>query len=356
LPVLGKLPKEIFDRIIYPMTGKKRSEVVVPPKHGVDVGVISLGEKVLIVKTDPVFVVPEYGWERSAWFAFHILASDVSTSGNPPMYLSIDLNLPQNMKRSEFESFWKALHSEAEKNNVMIVSGHTGVYGGVDYPMIGGATMFSIADRNHYVTTEMARPGDLVIMTKGPAIETAGILSVMFPEVLERHGGEELRRAGEALFYKQTVVEDALTLASLGLRTVVTSMHDATEYGVWGALVDLSTASNVKIRVYRNRLFIDDSVERILEVFEEESGVQIDPFSSISEGTLIATVNRDYGEMAVNSLEKKGIRSEIIGVVLERGHGVYLNDNGSDKKIGLPERDPFWHVFFKMLGKKEKIT
>ena len=44
--------------------------------------------------TAPVFIVPEYGWERAAWFAIHILASGAVTSGLRPRFLSIDLNLP----------------------------------------------------------------------------------------------------------------------------------------------------------------------------------------------------------------------------------------------------------------------
>jgi hydrogenase expression/formation protein HypE len=353
-PKLGKIPKEIFDRLIYTNTGYHRDTIVVPPKHGVDFGVVVVGDKALIVKTDPVFVVPEYGWERSAWFAFHILASDVATSGNPPMYMSIDLNLPQKMKVEEFEKLWIGIHEEAKKHGVSIISGHTGVYGGVDYPMIGGATMMTVTEKDHYITTEMARPGDLVIMTKGPAIETAGILSVMFPEVLEKHGGTELRKKGEKIFYRQTVVPDALELSELGLRSVVSSMHDATEYGVWGALHDISSASKTKIRVYKERLFIDPEVEQVLTAFMDETGMRFDPYTAISEGTLIATVHRDYGEEAVQRLEKIGIKAEMIGVVIGRGEGVLLNDNETDTPIPFPEEDPFWPLFFRLHKKLQK--
>src|SRR5438309_8673995 len=32
----------------------------------------------------------QYGWERAAWFAFHILASDLTTSGVAPEYITMD--------------------------------------------------------------------------------------------------------------------------------------------------------------------------------------------------------------------------------------------------------------------------
>ncbi len=56
--------------------------------HGVDVGIVEISEDhVMALTTDPVFIVPEYGWERSAWLAVHILASDAATSGLKPVYM-----------------------------------------------------------------------------------------------------------------------------------------------------------------------------------------------------------------------------------------------------------------------------
>ena len=190
--IIGKVNRRLFEEVILPNLGRRDDSIVVGPRFGVDFSVIEIGDKALIVEVDPVFVVPEYGWERSAWFSVHILASDVAVSGVPPRYLFIDLNLPLGMSDEELATLWKYIHREAEKLGVAIAAGHTGRYGGVDYPMIGGATMVGVTERGQYVTPEMARPGDLVVMTKGPAIETAGILSTIFPEVIEERYGVEL--------------------------------------------------------------------------------------------------------------------------------------------------------------------
>jgi hydrogenase maturation factor len=340
---LGKLSSDIFNEIIYPNLGKRDPSVAVPPKHGVDFGVVELGDLALIVKSDPVFVVPEYGWERSSWFAVHILASDVSVSGVPPRYLSIDLNLPPKMSKEEFRLLWTGISRECEKLGVSIVAGHTGKYEGTDYPMIGGATMLAVTTKDGYVTTEMARPGDLVIMTKGPAVEAAGILSTMFPEYLEERFGREFAERAKNIFYLQSVVEDALTLSSVGLRTGVTSMHDATEYGVWGALHDIARASNVGIVVRKRGLFIRDDVRMIISAFSELTGIKADPFAAISEGTLIATVKPEKAPEALRKLKERGIEAGIIGEVVER-EGVFM-DNG--ESIDMPSEDPFWPMFFR---------
>jgi len=227
-PVIGKVNRGLFERVIFPNLGAEDASVIVGPQFGVDFGVVRVGDYDLIFEVDPVYVVPEYGWEKSAWFAVHILASDVAVSGVPPRYLFIDLNLPLRMTDEELERLWRAIHNECRRLGITIVAGHTGRYGGIDYPMIGGAVMVGVTKRDHFVTPAMARPGDVVIMTKGAAVETAGILASMFPEVLERRYGKEFARRAQEIFWLQSVVDDALTLAQLGLRDGVTAMHDAT--------------------------------------------------------------------------------------------------------------------------------
>ncbi|MDP8003852.1 MAG: AIR synthase family protein, partial [Caldisphaera sp.] len=291
--VIGKVNRKLFEEVIYPNLGKKDDSVKVGPQFGVDFGVINIGDKDMIIEVDPVYIVPEYGWEKSSWFAIHILASDVSVSGIPPRYLFIDLNLPMKMKDDEFKKMWINMHKECENLGISIASGHTGRYDGIDYPMIGGATMIAITDRDNFVSPTMASPGDLILMTKGPAIETAGILSSLFPQILEKDYGKEFSLNAQKIFWLQSVVDDALTLSKLGLRKGVKAMHDATEYGLWGALNDIAEASNVGIRVYKEKLFIRDDVSKVLKSFSSFTNLKIDPFSSISEGTLIAAIDKN---------------------------------------------------------------
>ena len=347
-PVIGKVNRRLFERVIFPNLGAEDASVIVGPQFGVDFGVVRVGDYDLIFEVDPVYVVPEYGWEKSAWFAVHILASDVAVSGVPPRYLFIDLNLPLRMTDEELERLWRAIHNECRRLGITIVAGHTGRYGGIDYPMIGGAVMVGVTKRDHFVTPAMARPGDVVIMTKGAAVETAGILASMFPEVLERRYGKEFARRAQEIFWLQSVVDDALTLAQLGLRDGVTAMHDATEYGVWGALNDVAEASGVSIRVFREKLFVRDDVMKVLEAFSELTGIKVDPFASISEGTLIAAVRRGLEDRALELLRSRGIEAAVIGEVVE-GKGVYLVDDSSERLIRQPEQDPFWPLFFRAL-------
>jgi hydrogenase maturation factor len=69
LPEIGKISPEIFKELIYPRLGAKNDKVIVSPQHGVDAGIMEIGNKAVSITCDPVFIVPEYGWERAAWFA-----------------------------------------------------------------------------------------------------------------------------------------------------------------------------------------------------------------------------------------------------------------------------------------------
>ncbi len=343
LPAIGKVSVELFEQVIYPRLGRKRPEVLVGPQNGVDVGVADLGGgQVMVATTDPIFVVPPYGWERSAWFAMHILASDAVTSGLRPTYITIDLNMPLSMTRDDFEALWTAMHEECDRLGMAVLTGHTGRYEGCEYPMIGGATVICIGAADKYVTPTMARPGDKVIVTKGAAIEAAGLFAVTFPDQLAATFGKDFALKAEEIFWQMSVVDDALTAASVGVRDEgVTSMHDATECGVWGGLFEVAQASKVGMIIEKEAILLQDPVRKICEHFA------IDPYASISEGTLIATVRPHKANEVLARLGDKDIPASIVGEVLEAEAGVRVSEGGREHDLVHPKVDPFWAAFGK---------
>lgn len=342
LPALGKLDPASFRELILPRLGRARREVLIGPRAGVDVGVVELpGGQVMVTTTDPVFVVPRYGWERSAWFAVHILASDVATSGLPPSYLTIDLNLPLSMTRAELDALWSTIHAECDRLGMAIVSGHTGRYQGCDYPMIGGATVIAVGPKDRYVAACQARPGDQVLVTKGPGIEAAGLFAVSFPERIAARRGAAFAAEAERLFYQMSVVEDALVAVQAGVGDDgVTAMHDATECGVLGALVEVAEASGVGLRVEESELVVPDVVAGVLELFD------VDPCAAISEGTLVLTCRPPKTREIIERLGEHGIPARAVGEVLERDAGLTLRDRrGARRELRHPVVDPFWAAF-----------
>ncbi len=282
LPEIGKISPEIFDEMIYPRLGAPDPRVLVGPQHGVDVGIVEIGGQAVAMTTDPVFIVPEYGWERAAWFAIHILASDVATSGLSPSHLSIDLNLPMEMTKEQLDVVWGVIDRECRQMGMAVVCGHTARYENCHYPMVGGATVLAVGPLDRYVSPTFCRPGDALVITKGPAIEATGIFAAMFPDRIAAELGEETAREAEDVFYRMSVVEDAMAAVSVGVRDDgVTAMHDATECGIWGGLYELAAAAGCGARVDRDAIVLPGAVAEVCRLFG------IDPYASISEGTLL---------------------------------------------------------------------
>ncbi|MFH0941537.1 MAG: AIR synthase family protein [Chloroflexota bacterium] len=346
MPEIGKISPQIFNELIFPRLGAKNRKILVGPQHGVDVGIVEIGGQAVSFTTDPVFIVPEYGWERAAWFAIHILASDSVTSGLKPVYMAIDLNLPMAITREQLSLMWDTMHRECEKLGIAVITGHTARYENCQYPMVGGATIVGIGDLDKYVSPRFISAGDRIIITKGPAIEATGILATMFPRLIEKKFGKAFSERAQKIFYKMSTVEDALTAVSVGVRQDgVTALHDATECGVWGGLYEIAQAAGLGARVEQARIVVEDGVTEICRHFD------IDPYASISEGTLIIACRERKAEAVVSALASKGIRSAIVGEFTRPEKGMVLVRNGVEGKLEHPIVDPFWRAFYGALAK-----
>ena len=324
LPSFGKITPEFFREVIYPRLGSRDKSVIVGPSNGVDFGAFECGGKVVVLSADPFSVAPAFGWERAAWLAVHIIASDVAVSGIPPRYLAVDLNLPPEITEEQLARLWTAVDAECKKIGVNVVTGHTARYPGCNYTMVGGAIMLGVGTRKQLVDRSKVRPGDAVVVSKGPAIETTGIFAVEFPDALEKRFGSKFVREAQRLFRQMSVVKDAAVVAPFA-----TAMHDATEGGIIGGLHELS--SKYGMRIEKEKIVVSEAAA------ETCAFLGIDPYVSISEGTLLATVRGDEGESAVNALKKAGIPASVVGKVVKEC-GLFVDG----RRVEHPRVDPFW--------------
>jgi hydrogenase maturation factor len=206
--------------------------------------------------------------------------------------------------------------------------------------MVGGATCIALGAEDAYVTPAMARPGDRIVVTKGAAIEATALFGAAFTERLAGALGAETAAAADALFESMTVVPEARVAAAFGLRDRgVTAMHDATEGGVIGGLAELAAASGVGMLVELERVPIRPEVRAVCDQ------VGIDPYVSISEGTLVATVRAEHAGGFLAALQAGGIEAADIGEVTEPERGAVLVVAGEERPLAHPRVDPFWEAF-----------
>ncbi len=329
-------------RAVYRNLGARSRQVVAGPGVGLDNAVISIGGgRVLLVTSDPVSVIPAIGLETSAWMSVHLIASDYATSGLLPQFASFVFNFPRALGADQREDYLRSIGAECKRLGIAIISGHTGTYPGSDFTVVGGGSMFGFGKEGSFVTSAMARDGDVIMMTKGSAIEAAASLAMSFPLRTEKIVGARKAERARKMIRQTSTVEDSMAVASVGIgRNHVTSMHDATEGGVYGGLLEMATASGKSFHVDSSKVLITAEARAVCEAFG------IDPFTSLSEGTLLLTCRRSVAESVGRKLARKGTQAREIGFV-RRGSGLWLsNGNGHESRF-LPVRDGYWEAYSK---------
>ena len=339
---IGKIDLDTFTSFLLPRLGKRDDSVIVPPRTGIDAAVIDIGnDRVLIIAEDPIFAIPHQPLEMFGWYTVHIGASDVAVMGVKPRYMTYSLLMPPDTNEEDFHTIVDAIHRAAVELEIAIVGGHTGYYPGFASPTIGGVTVFAVADKRSYVTPAGAKAGDDVILTKGPAIETAGILAVIRETELLRKYPSPLVEKAKALCMQMTVVKDALLAMESG---GVTAMHDATEGGVIGGLFEIASASGVGMEIHEEAFVYPEEVRIVCEAFG------IDPLAAIAEGSLLIASKREDSNNIVDTLRAGGIAASVIGVVTSDPETRTIQRrDGTIVPLAIPSQDPFWPLFFDSL-------
>jgi hydrogenase expression/formation protein HypE len=339
---LGKIAPGQFERVIAPQLGAARAEVLVGPRAGQDSAIVKLGGgRVLAVTTDPLSVLPALGFEASARLSCHLIASDLWTTGIAPAWASITFNLPPQISDAELETYWLAMSDEWARLGVAVVTGHTGRYAGCDYSIIGAGTLMGVGDESGYLTPAMASPGDRVIVTKGCAIEATAIAAWLFPQRL----GAKLDAAGVArarsLLGQVSVVADCRAALRAGRRGQgVTALHDATEGGVLGGLLELARACGHDLAVDRARIPLTPEARAACEVFGT------DPYWTLSEGSLIATARRAHATAVLEALAAAEIPAAEVGEVVPGSGALRLAEpGGGTSLLTEPQPDPYWPAY-----------
>jgi hydrogenase expression/formation protein HypE len=347
----GKLEPADLERLVLGRLGASRDEVLYGPGTGRDAAVVRVGAgRVLAITTDPLSLIPALGPERSARLAVHLVASDLWTTGIPPAWATISLDLPPSLEDLMLERYLEALHQEWKALGVAVVAGHTGRYPGSALSIVGAATLIGIGDEGRWVGAPFIRADDRLIVTRGCAIETTAIAAHMFPRRFERHlielagPGEDVPAAlarARALIDRVSVVEDCRTAIQCGVRDQgVSALHDATEGGVLGGLAELARAAQCDLRVERERIPLSLEARAACAAFE------IDPYTALSEGTLLVAVRPEHADRVRSAFVASEIEAAEVGEFV-RGPGIvwWAEPEGRATRIETAPPDPYWPAY-----------
>jgi len=327
---VGKLPPRVLEALLARCPVRKSSGVILGPRYGEDAAVIDLGPKYLVAKTDPI----TFTAERIGWYAVNVNANDIATLGARPRWFLATLLLPETetttaLARRIFDDALRACRALG----ITLCGGHTEITAGLRRPIVVGQ-MLGEVEKSKLVRKESQQPGDLILLTKGIALEGTAILAREYARLLGRRLGKALvRRAQQLLFHPGiSVVREARVAVRYG---EVHAMHDPTEGGLLSGLYELARAGRVGLRVWKVRVPVLKETHAFSQV------LRFDPFALIASGALLAVVSARTAGKVLSAFARRGISAAIVGEVRPEAEGIQLLEEGAAKArlLRVPARD-----------------
>ncbi len=325
---MGKLSNEELRKLLWCI--RKNPEVTVPPMAGYDSGVHRLGEKYVVISTDPCTGVPE---EWFGWLLINYAASDVALFAAKPEFCTINLLGPLGIEPKVFQKAMMQACNAADELGVAIVTGHTGTYSGLS-KLVGVCTAYGTVQPEKLITPGNAKAGDLILCTKPIGLETAVNFSLSQKAQALKIFGAERTEELSGLVRMQSCVKEALTLAELG---GVHAMHDATEGGLTSALNEVAEASQLGFNIELEKVPISPEALKLQQAFKL---TERQVLSMSSTGTILAAVDPQAKEKLQRIVNKSGYPTSFIGEFTKNPNRILIK-NKKSKPFPEAVDDPY---------------
>lgn len=331
----GKVPSDVLRRLVFNRLGVPTDRVLSGPGVGEDAAVIDMGDRVLVAKGDPIT-----GAEGNiGWLSVHINANDIASTGARPLWFVCIALLPEGADESMLKGIMDDIHEACLEVGASLVGGHTETTPGLDRPILAGF-MMGEAQRNRYVTTGGARPGDLIILTKGAGIEGTAIIASDLRDHLKGKVDDRVVERGAAMVRWISVVPEAMKAVEAGSPN---SLHDPTEGGLINGLWEMAEAAGVGLKVDRASIPIPDETRQIC------GAMGVDPLRLLGSGALLITAQPDEAEKIMEALTEEGISASVIGGVTPLSEGrLLIDEKGNHEPIEAVEQDELYRILYEL--------
>lgn len=293
--MVGKLgPGELA--AVLDRTGAPSDAIATGPAYGEDAAAIEVPGGTLVVSADPISLAAS----RVGTLAVHVACNDVAASGGDPQWLTSTVFAPD---RDRLDAVTAQLDEVAADLGVAIVGGHTELEPSRDRPLV---VLTAIGTTDRFVPTGGAEPGDRLLLAGTAGMEGTAILATDFGEELGVESS--LIERGTAFFDRIGVLP-----AARAVRDRATAMHDPTEGGVLGGCYELASAADVTVELDRDAVPVAEETAALC------AAADVDPLRIFGSGSLLATVEAEELDPALDALAGAGIHAAAVGRVTERG-------------------------------------
>ena len=336
---IGKLQFQFLQKLLKHFVSTTEIEdnrVIMGSKLGEDAAVIDMGDKYLVAKTDPI----TFTSDAIGYYVVNVNVNDVVCTGAIPKWFQSTILLPERKTNAELiESIFKDIHNTCKAMNITVIGGHTEISSNLDRPIIVGSLLGEV-EKEKLVLSSGAEPGDDIVLTKGIFIEGTSIIAREKSEFLYKKGYDEdfIKACKDYLFNPGIgVFKDALLANN---KFPIKSMHDPTEGGLATGVAEIAIASKTGI-------IIDEKHINILpEPLELSKIFNLNPLNTISSGSLLICLEKEYTNELINFLKKHNIVAEKIGEITPNKEGLKIkNKKNKIEPLSYSETDEITKIF-----------
>jgi hydrogenase maturation factor len=309
--------------------------LLVGPQVGEDAAVIDLGDRYLVVTTDPI----TFATNHIGSYAVHVNANDVAVLGARPLWFFVVMLLPENHTTLELaETIMSDVRTTCDDLGVTLGGGHTEITQDLDRPILVGQMIGEVAPTSLVRKTRIAI-GDQILLTRSVAIEGTAILAREKSELLrKRVDAQLLGRAAHFLIEPGiSVVRAALAAANVG--EVVHAMHDPTEGGLATGLFELVASAGLGIRIIRELIPVSAETDAICVALE------LDPLKLLASGALLIAVTPAGVPSVLSAVAATGVSAVVIGEVRPASEGITIVTKSAVEPLIPPLRDEIARAF-----------
>lgn len=317
----GKLPMWLLKKVL-PTSGHG-ADVLIGPGIGRDAAAIAVGDRVMIVKSDPI-TFAESGAEEHL---VDVNANDIACMGGIPRWMLVTALLPVGVTPADILRDFASLRDACQRRSVELIGGHTEIVPGIVRPILVGM-MIGEVEPARLIEPGKARAGDALLLTKGLAIEGSALLARDHAEALRGRVPEAVIERARRFLDEPgiSVLRDARLANDAGK---VAALHDPTEGGLATAIREIGMASGVGAVIDAEAIPILPETEAIA------SALGLDPLGMLASGALLMAARPE----AVPAILSAGKQAELPVTVI--GHltdepGIFTLRTGSESRP-LPE-------------------
>jgi len=314
---IGKLSPQLLEKCLKKIEPKD-PRIIVGPKIGEDAAVLDMGDRYLVITTDPI----TFTEERIGWYCVHVNANDVAVKGAIPRWFTATLLLPE--KRTDtamVEKIFQDIFETCQLLNISLCGGHTEITEGIERPILVGQMLGEVS-KEQLVTLDRMVPGDRILLTQSIAIEGTSILAKEKENsLLKETNAHMIQKAKNLLVDPGISVVEASLVACRAAS--LHGMHDPTEGGISTALWELAQAGRCGMKISGEAIPLLPETKIFSEILE------FDPWGLLASGALLIVVDPEDISRVRSALLSAKIPCTEIGQVVPRNEGLTISHEGN---------------------------